>query len=165
MIVIIIVIIAINKHIINQHLQRIEANTDTSQAQTPYVAITIKQGIKTLKKTGNIRDYAVNKQMQSIGKYDEQITSQITKAIAVLIVKITSNIVISIARTINTPKTFAIAISITMIFNITTIVVVAITKHTTTLNRVTILIVHHHNQAISPDAKYFPLPSNATEVT
>ena len=35
MIVIIIVIIAISKHIINQHLQRIEANTDTSQAQTP----------------------------------------------------------------------------------------------------------------------------------
>jgi hypothetical protein len=65
----------------------------------------------------------------------------------------------------NIAETVTTAITISIIFNITTIVVVAITKHTTTLNRVTILIVHHHNQQISPDAKYFPLPSNATEYT
>jgi hypothetical protein len=102
--------------------------------------------------------------MQNIGKYDKQ-TSQITQAIAVLIIKITSNIVISIARTINTPKTVAIAISITMIFNIRIVVVVIITNHTQMLNHVWIHSVHNHNQATSPDAKYFPLESNATEIT
>ena len=103
--------------------------------------------------------------MQSIGKYNEQITSQITKAIAMLIIKITSNIVMSIARTINTPKTVAIAISITMIFNSRIVVVVIITNHSQILNHVWIHSVHSHNQATSPDAKYFPLESNATDIT
>ena len=65
-------------------------------------------------------------------------------------------------------KTITIIIIITItiqIFMFTIVVVNIITNDANILNHVRIRMIQYHYQAISPDAKYFPLESNATEVT
>ena len=51
------------------------------------------------------------------------------------------------------------------IFMFTIVVVNMITNDANILNHVRVCMIQYHYQAISPDAKYFPLESNATEVT
>ena len=62
----------------------------------------------------------------------------------------------------------SITINITITIQIcmfTIVVVNMITNDANILNHVRVCMIQYHYQAISPDAKYFPLESNATDLT